>query len=202
MKKIITVILTASLCLGVFAGCGEGTTDSSSDTNSYVESDQTIQDVFSDDNFPASPENYPEDIYGAPILDGSFGEALQDINEEFSDEGLEVYAYREPGDTHIQVHFSPSDEAVKTQDYETIASEYVAMAYLILSNIEDYPDVDAEDVSVVLGRMSAMIIALKQGETTYTYLHVPDENLKLEKVIKAAYGTQFSDTDITDIIDD
>lgn len=172
--------------------------------SAYFSGGGKLQDIISDKYFTAAPEDYPAEQYGEQIVDGDFGTALKDLNADFkeSGEGQEIIALYKEGDTSIQVHYSPSDKAVEEDDYETIAIEFISMAKLIISNINQYSDIPTKSVTVVLGRSSAILIATDPSEygASITSFSALSENEELNDILQTTYDIAFEDMDVSNIL--
>lgn len=221
MKRIISLAL-ACLLLFSFSACGKEEKErkpveqpsslnsesapSSNNVNannsgsSSKMTDQELSDFMSDKYFTADPADYPTDIYGEQI-GGEFGSDIKALNDNVEN-GSMVSAFYKEGDDTFQVHYSPSSLAVETNDYETIAVEFIAMAQLIASNMNSYTDLPAKSCSVVLGRSSAVIVILNHDGSVVTSVSATTGNEDLDKTIKGVYKTVsfFKDTDIDQLL--
>lgn len=168
--------------------------DENSDANELI---NNLENPYAS-GFPADPSHYPPEKYGEPITTGDFGEALKELNEEFSagEEGREVYAYMPPDSDYLEIHFSPSDKAIEEEDDQTVALEYAAMAQLITENYPKYSDTYGDTIAIYLGDLTALISVTYSNATPYTSLTVFSQDTSLNADLNLAYDITLGKYDI------
>jgi basic membrane protein A len=163
MKKIVSMLLTAGLLIGTFAGCGSSASDSGSSASDAGSSTESVGGAAVSDVSEYSVAMVTD--YG-DVTDQSFNQTTYEACQAFCSEyGIDFSYYKPAGDSTADR--VASVELAIDDGYNVIVMPGYAFGGTLVEVTEEYPDVKFIALDVAAGDILEAGVA-KAGET-YDY---------------------------------